>query len=110
ARNPARITMLSWQELESLPKAAGATWLDKELVGATPDAVGQTGFGAEVRGALQARRQWLLQQGLAREQDGQVVYARNLLQTLERRELGEVAMRIARETGLDHIEINRGDR
>jgi type IV secretory pathway VirD2 relaxase len=109
-KNPVRITMLSWQELESLPKAAGATWLDKELVGATPEVVGATGFGAEVRSALQARRQWLLQQGLAREQAGQMIYARNLLQTLQRRELGEVAARIARETGLNHVEIKRGDR
>jgi hypothetical protein len=34
----------------------------------------------------------------------------NLLQTLERRELAEVAARIASETGLGYAEIKQGDR
>jgi hypothetical protein len=34
----------------------------------------------------------------------------NLLQTLERRELAEVAARIARESGLGYAEIKQGDR
>jgi hypothetical protein len=39
-----------------------------------------------------------------------ISYARNLLQTLERRELAEVAARIASETGLGYAEIKQGDR
>jgi hypothetical protein len=39
-----------------------------------------------------------------------IAYARNLLQTLERRELAEVGTRITRETGLDYAEIKPGDR
>ena len=35
----------------------------------------------------------LLDQGLAREQGSRIAYARNLLQTLERRELAEVGAR-----------------
>jgi hypothetical protein len=67
-------------------------------------------MGSEVGSALRARRRWLLDQGLARDQDGRIVYARNLLQTLERRELAEVAARIASETGLGYAEIKQGDR
>ena len=39
-----------------------------------------------------------------------MVYARNLLQTLERRELAETGARIAGETGLGYSEIKPGDR
>jgi hypothetical protein len=56
------------------------------------------------------RRQWLLEQGLAHEQGGRIAYARNLLQTLERREPDEVSVRIARETGLDSAETKAGER
>ena len=65
-------------------------------------------MGSEIGSALRARRQWLLDQGLTREQGGRIVYARNLLQTLERRELTEVAARIASETGLGYAEIKQG--
>lgn len=68
------------------------------------------GLGSEVGTALRARRQWLLEQGLAREQGGRLIYARNLLQVLERRELAEVGARIAGETGLRFAEIKAGDR
>ncbi|MEH2535130.1 type IV secretory pathway VirD2 relaxase [Bradyrhizobium sp. AZCC 1588] len=110
SRNPARITVLSWQSLDELPGASGATWLDKQLVARSPEMIASTGLGSEFEGALRLRRQWLLGQGLAREQGGRIAYARNLLQTLERRELAEVGARVTRETGLDYAEIKPGDR
>lgn len=39
-----------------------------------------------------------------------MVYARNLLQILERRELAETRARIAGKTGLGYSEIKPGDR
>ncbi|WP_108519149.1 relaxase/mobilization nuclease RlxS [Bradyrhizobium algeriense] len=110
SRNPARITVLSWQSLDELPGASGATWLDKQLVARSPEVIASRGLGAEFEGALRLRRQWLLEQGLAREQSGRIAYARNLLQTLERRELAEVGARITRDTGLDYAEPKPGDR
>lgn len=107
---PALMTVLSWQGLEGLSNAVGATWLDRQLVGKAPETIASTGLGSEVGVALQARRQWLLDQGFAREQDGRLVYARNLLQALESRELAETAARIAGETGLGYAEIKSGDR
>jgi type IV secretory pathway VirD2 relaxase len=110
SRNPARITVLSWQSLDELPGASGATWLDKQLVARSPQMVASTGLGPEFEGALRLRRQWLLEQGLAREQGGRIAYARNLLQTLERRELAEVGARMTRDAGFDYTETKPGDR
>jgi len=110
SERPVRMTVLSWQNLEALPNANGATWLDRHLVAKAPDTIAPMGLGSEVGAALRARRQWLLEQGLAREQDGRLIYARNLLQTLERRELAETGARIAGETGLGYSEIKPGDR
>ena len=109
-QRPVRMTLLSWQNLEALPGAVGATWLDRQLVAKAPETIAPTGMGSETGAALRARRQWLLDQGLAREQGGRTVYARNLLQTLERRELAEVGARIASETGLGYAEVKQGDR
>ncbi|MEH2609622.1 relaxase/mobilization nuclease RlxS [Bradyrhizobium sp. AZCC 1693] len=110
SQSPARITVISWQSLDELPGASGATWLDKHLVARSPQMIASTGLGAEFEGALRLRRQWLLEQGLAREHGGRIAYARNLLQTLERRELAELGARMTRETGLDYSETKPGDR
>lgn len=110
SQRPVRMIVLSWQNLEALPDAVGATWLDRQLVAKVSETIAATGLGSEAGVALRARRQWLLEQGLAREQEGRIVYARNLLQTLERRELAEVGARIAGDTGLGYSEIKPGDR
>ena len=63
---PGADRVLSWQSLDELPGASGATWLDKQLVARLPEMIGSTGLGSEFEGALRLRRQWLLEQGLAR--------------------------------------------
>nr|WP_249137696.1 relaxase/mobilization nuclease RlxS [Bradyrhizobium tropiciagri] len=110
SRNPVQISVLSWQRLEDLPQALGATWLDRTLVAKEPDGVASAGFGADVETALRARRQWLVDQGLAREQEGQVRYARNMLGTLEARELARTAAEISARTGLEHVGVKPGDK
>jgi hypothetical protein len=67
-------------------------------------------MGAEVETALRARRQWLIEQGFAREQEGQVRYARDLLRTLEARELTQTAADISARTGLERLEVKAGDK
>ncbi|VIO79216.1 DUF3363 domain-containing protein [Bradyrhizobium ivorense] len=91
SRNPVRATVLSWQKLENLPQALGATWLDRKLVGEGPNEHASTGFGADVEAAVRARRQWLIEQGLAQEEGGQVRFARNMIETLKARELERTA-------------------
>lgn len=109
SQSPARIAVLSWQNLEELPQATGATWLDRQLVTPAPERFA-AGFGSDVASALRARRQWLIEQNLAHEQEGRIVYARDLLKVLERRELTLVGVRITGETGLGHADVKRGDR
>ena len=109
SRNPVRIAVLSWQRLEDLPQAVGATWLDRQLVAKTREALGPSGMGGEVEAALRSRRQWLIEQGLAREEKGQVRYARDLLRTLETRELRQTAAEITARTGLAHRDVKAGE-
>ncbi|MCC8937073.1 relaxase/mobilization nuclease and DUF3363 domain-containing protein [Bradyrhizobium sp. Arg68] len=108
SRNPVRLAVLSWQRLEELPQAVGATWLDRGLV-SKEYGLASTGFGAEVEAALRARRQWLVDQGLAREEGGQMRYARNMLRTLETRELARTAADISARTGLEYRDVKAGD-
>ena len=75
SRTPVGLAVLSWRPLDQLPGAEGATWLDRQLTSSSPEAVRTAGFGAEVEAALNRRRQWLLDQGLARDVDGKVAYA-----------------------------------
>ncbi|MGY3534570.1 relaxase/mobilization nuclease RlxS [Bradyrhizobium sp. USDA 4452] len=109
SRNPARVAVLSWQRLEDLPQALGATWLDRKLVGKAPDELASSGFGADVEAALRARRQWLIEQGLAREDGGRMRFARNMLETLEAREVARTAADISARTGLAHVGAKAGD-
>ena len=110
SRNPVRVAVLSWQRFEDLPQAVGATWLDRQLLAKAPEVLGPTGMGVEVETALRARREWLIEQGLAREQEGHVRYARDLLRMLEARELSLTAADISARTGLEHLEVKAGDK
>ena len=109
SRTPVGLAVLSWRPLDQLPGAEGATWLDRQLTSSSPEAVRTAGFGAEVEAALNRRRQWLLDQGFARDVDGKVAYARNLLATMQRRELASAGAQIAQETGRDYVETVRGE-
>jgi type IV secretory pathway VirD2 relaxase len=79
--------------------ATGATWLDRQAIAREPVALGQAGFGAEVRDAMERRTEQLIDQGLAERQAGGVAFARNLIGTLRRRELEALGERLAAETG-----------
>lgn len=109
ARNPFHITVLSWQRLDELPQAVGATWLDRKLLAKESDRLASTGFGGEVETALRTRRQWLIEQGLAREDGGRMRYARDMLRTLEARELAKAAADISARTGLEFRKVGAGD-
>jgi type IV secretory pathway VirD2 relaxase len=105
---PAAIQVLSAWSLEQQVNADSATWLDRELVSSTPTAIRDAGFGRQLRRALDARRQWLIQQRLAHEENDQIVYRSNLLAILRRRELVSVAAQLSEELGLRYIELREG--
>ncbi len=85
--------------IERQNTATGATWLDRQAIAREPVALGQAGFGAEVREAMERRAEHLIEQGLAKRQDHGVVFARNLIGTLRRREVEALGERLAAETG-----------
>jgi type IV secretory pathway VirD2 relaxase len=88
--------------------AKGATWLDRQLLAKDPPPSG-SGFGAEVRDAMDARVDHLVEQGLARRQGQRVIFARDLLATLQRRELQETAAKLSADTGLGYQPSAEGD-
>jgi Protein of unknown function (DUF3363)/Arm DNA-binding domain len=88
--------------LQQQISAPGATWLDRQLLRREPAMTGSGGFGIEVRDAMDRRAEHLAGEGLARRQGQRVLFARNLLDTLRRRELGAAAGKIAAETGLTY--------
>ena len=96
-------------DIDTQVKASGATWIDRQLVAREPASLGGGGFGAEVQSAMTARADHLIQQGLARRQGQQIVYARSLLDTLRDRELDAAGAKLAAETGTPFQKAASGD-
>src|SRR5215467_2195345 len=89
--------------------AVGATWLDRQLVSRERVSLSEVGFGHEVRQALQARIDHLAAEGLARREGQGVIFTRQLLETLRRRELNTIAADIVSKTGLEYYPAAEGD-
>src|SRR5579863_7376861 len=64
--------------IEAQVTASGATWLDRQLLAKDPPLSGG-GFGAEVRAAIDARADHLVEEGLAHRQGQRIAFARDLL-------------------------------
>jgi len=107
---PVVVQTLSPLPLERQVGAEGATWLDRELVADTPEPVRDEGFGRDVRAAQAQRRQGLIAQELAREEQDRTVYRSNLLGILRRRELARVAGQLSDELGLNYVETKSGEK
>jgi len=88
-------------------RATGATWLDRSLIEGA--ATAPTGFGAEVRSALDERRAFLVEEGLATRQGRRTVLARDLLSRLRDREVAQVGRTMATEARLEHRTVKDGD-
>ena len=96
-------------DLDAQVKASGATWIDRQLVARDPTPLGSGGFGAEVRAAMESRAEHLIEQGLARRQGQQVIYTRNLLETLRRKELDSIGEKLTAEMGMPFRKSATGD-
>jgi len=96
-RGPAaNFRVLSALGLEAQVASDGATWLDRQLVGRERVQVMQAGFGLEVEAALERRQAHHVEHGDARrDASGRMLYRRDLLATLERRELARVGAELA---------------
>lgn len=62
---PITLSIFSPRPIGDLVAIEAPTWLDRELASGTSSAARDSGFGREVRTALAARRQWLIEQQLA---------------------------------------------
>jgi hypothetical protein len=94
--------------LQEQVAAPGATWLDRQLL--SRDTALGSGFGTEVQDAMDRRIEHLVAEGLVRRQGQQTVYAGDLLATLRRRELDQVASKLSAETGLSYQPLAEGER
>jgi len=89
--------------------AQGATWLDRQLLAREPMALSEGGFGGEVRQAMNARVDHLVEEELARRQGQRIIFARDLLDTLRRRELETTAGQLTAQTGLAYQSAAEGE-
>lgn len=103
------IAVRSDLDLQAQISASGATWLDRQAVARERIDVSSGGFGAEVRDAMDRRAARLLQEGLAERQGRRIVFNRNLIDTLRRRELDALGGKLAAETGLPFNRAAGGD-
>ncbi len=105
-----RVFIDSHIQFDELACADGATWLDRKLLSKGPVEFRNKGFGAEANRALRQRQQWLLREELMAEQNGQLIIGRKLLDTLQRRELNRVAMKLQKDLGLTYQPLASGER
>lgn len=113
-RQQARTTPVIVETLSAIPLERqigvdGATWLDRELVADNPEPLRYSGFGRDAREALDRRRQWLIAEELAHEEQDRVVYRSNMLAILRRRELTRVAGQLSEHLGLAYVETRSGE-
>jgi len=101
ARGGSRLSLAVRSDLplDAQVHAEGATWLDRQLLAREP-AAGSTGFGQEIRVAMDARAKYLETLGLASREDGRLRLARGIIETLRARDIESAAQVIAANTGL----------
>lgn len=104
------VRVLSIIDLDAQVNANAATWLDRGLLNGYSAPIHDNGFGAEVRDALARRRQWLIDQDLARQDAGRTFYQRDMLVTLTQREVQQAGDKLARERGLSFYTPVEGER
>lgn len=95
--------------IERQVTASGAAWLDRQAIAREPTPLGGGGFGAEVSDALERRAEHLIGDGLAKRQGQRVIFARDLLNTLSKRELDAVGEKLAEEIGRPYAPSTTGE-
>jgi len=91
--------------IEAQVKANGATWLDRQLLARGATSLSDGGFGREVGEAMDVRIDFLVSEGLARRQGQRIIFIRDLLETLRRRELDAAGEQLSAETGLPYHSV-----
>ena len=87
----------------------GATWLDRQLVSRDRSTVAASGFGAEVREALEHRKAELVRRGHAsRTSAGEFRARADLIGILRRQEVERVGRQLATEQGVAFKPVDEG--
>ncbi|MEM7397321.1 MAG: DUF3363 domain-containing protein [Pseudomonadota bacterium] len=95
--------------LDKQGDAVGATWVDRLALAKTRAPLARSGFGAEVRDALEKRAGHLIGQSLATRQGHRLTFARDLLKTLRQRDLERAGSKITNDTGLPFRKSGEGE-
>lgn len=103
------IELRSHLRIDQQGRAIGATWLDRQLIDGGGSLAAQ-GFGAQVRDAMGNRAEFLIEQGMAERRGRRVVLARDLLSTLQDRELAAVGKSLQDQTGRTYRRVADGER
>jgi hypothetical protein len=103
------VEVLSHLPLERQIRAVGATWLDQQLID-DRFPTGRMGFASAVHEALAARKQFLVEQGVAQRQGQCIVVTRAMLDQLRERDLAAAGARVARETKLTYRPLHKDGR
>jgi type IV secretory pathway VirD2 relaxase len=103
------IKVLSSEKLERQIGADAATWLDRELTSRAPQIVADSGFGRDVKSALQRRAERLVEMGYASVRDGTIRIQTHTVASLEQREVDRVGRQMAAERGLTFTPNKAGE-
>ncbi|MFT0875899.1 DUF3363 domain-containing protein [Rhodopseudomonas sp. G2_2311] len=96
-------------DIERQVTASGATWLDRQAIARDPTALSDGGFGAEVRNMMERRAEHLIEEGFAERQGRRIVFNRNLIDSLRRRELDALGEKLAAESGRPYNHAGSGE-
>jgi type IV secretory pathway VirD2 relaxase len=103
------IRVLSGCDLDQQVSSDGATWLDRRLVGRDKSPLAMSGFGVEVREALDRRADELVRRGHAsRTIDGACRPRTNLIATLQQQEVERAGRELAAQRGLAFAPVQEG--
>ncbi|ATE67425.1 relaxase/mobilization nuclease RlxS [Rhizorhabdus dicambivorans] len=107
---PVAVSVMSRAPVAELAAKDAPTWLDRELDGSGGSAVRDAGFGREVRTALAARRQWLVEQQLADPDGTMLRFREGAMDRLRQRELAQAGDRLAQQVGKAFAPASTGER
>jgi type IV secretory pathway VirD2 relaxase len=102
------LAVRSEMDLSAQIDAPGVTWLDRRNLARDGHELGGR-FGREVEAAMEARAEHLIEEGLARRHGQRIVFARNLLATLERGDIDREVEKLGRDIGLPHHQPQPGE-
>ena len=107
---PVTLSVLSRSPVADLSIKGASTWLDHELDEGGHGVIRDVGYGREVRIALAARRQWLIEQQLADGERSAFRYRDGAIDSLRQRELREAGERIGTSLGKRFEQARMGER